>query len=203
MYKRQLLFIVSLLPAAITVGDFPSIRASLSIPYYLIFISIGITSLKISRHKYFIPLLIIIALLQFINYWKIYLSYDKNYSQTWQYGYQQAIAVAKQNYNKYDQIVFSKKYGEAHEFVLFYWPWDPQKYQNDPKKVTDFHSDWYWVDGFDKFKFINDWEIKTKQFTPHTLLITSPNNYPLVNSKLIDTVKFLDGSPAFNIVSYE
>ncbi|MFA6361596.1 MAG: hypothetical protein WCX33_02200, partial [Candidatus Shapirobacteria bacterium] len=94
-------------------------------------------------------------------------------------------------------------YGEAHEFLLFYWPLNPQKYQTEVKD-WNYHTNWYWVDGFDKFKFLNDWEIKdlTKNIAKDqkTLLITSPNNYNQENTKLIQTIKFLDQKPAFQIL---
>jgi hypothetical protein len=133
--------------------------------------------------------------------------YPKEYSWVWQYGYQQAVAYAKSHYQQFDQIIFTKKYGEPHEFVLFYWPWDPAKYQTDPQKVWDYHANWYWVDAFDKFRFVNDWEIidsfsgypSTLIPNPyHLLLITSPDNAP-PNAQLLETINFLDGDPAFEI----
>ncbi|PJC80057.1 hypothetical protein CO009_02830, partial [Candidatus Shapirobacteria bacterium CG_4_8_14_3_um_filter_35_11] len=117
--------------------------------------------------------------------------------------YEQVITQVKILYPKYNQIFFTKKYGEPHEFILFYWPWDPQSYQNDPNLRTDFHSDWYWVNAFDKFKFINDWEIKTTVIPPKSLLITSPSNYNSPNSKLLKTIYYPNNTPVFDIVSYD
>jgi hypothetical protein len=124
-------------------------------------------------------------------------------SQAWQYGYEQAINYIKPLYSNYNQIIITKKYGEPHEFVLFYWPWLPSKYLSDPNKKWDFHADWYWVDAFDKFKFVNDWDIKTLIISKNTLLITGPNNYPPSDAKIIHTVNFLDNTPAFDIISYD
>ena len=115
----------------------------------------------------------------------------------------EVVTYSKQNYSKYDQIIITKKYGEPHEFFLFYWPWNPATYQNDPSLSTNFHADWYWVDSFDKFQFKNDWEIKELAINPHTLLITSPQNFPDKGAKKLDTIDFLDGSPAFDIISYD
>ena len=198
-----ILFILCLLPSTLTTGDFPSIRATIALPFYFLFISFGLFSLNFRHKKYILLIVILCALLELINYSKIYLNYLTNYSESWQYGYQSAVDYAKSNYSQYHQIVFTKKYGEPHEFILFYWPWDPQKYITDNYKNTDFHADWYWVNSFDKFTFINDWEIKNTYFAPSTLLITSPENYPTKNSHLIKTINFLDSHPAFNIVSYE
>jgi len=104
----------------------------------------------------FTILFILILLVQSFLYLKNYFGdYSKNYSSSWQYGYKEAVNYIKTNYDNYDQIIFTKKYGEAHEFVLFYWPWNSKSYQNDPHLNWDFHADWYWVNAFDKFKFVS------------------------------------------------
>jgi 4-amino-4-deoxy-L-arabinose transferase-like glycosyltransferase len=192
------ILLVTLLPAALTVGDFPVLRSSTGLIFYILFITIGISKIKIDYR-----LIIVTIFIFFLFYWSKYLSYNQKYSSAWQFGYQQAIDIAKENYSIYDRIIVTKKYGEPHEFFLFYWPISPSTYQNDPKLSTNFHSDWYWVDAFDKFEFKNDWEIKDMKFPKNTLLISSPQNYPTESSKVIKTINFLDGSPAFDIISYE
>lgn len=207
--KQQLLFkqlfiyfLICLLPAAITIGDFPSVRATSAIPFYFLFITIGLNSIKYFSRKFLYILLLITIIIQFISYLKTYKTYFQNYSFSWQYGYQPIVNYTKSVYNNYSHIFITKKYGEPHEFFLFYWPWDPIIYQNDPQKIWDYHSDWYWVDRFDKFNFINDWDIKHLQLPNNSLLITSPNNYPQ-NSKitLLKSINFLDNTTAFEIVA--
>ena len=193
-------FLIALLPAALTVGDFPSIRATLALPFYFLAISYGISLIKQSKAFY---LLLIVLLLEFCLYWQKYLRYNLDYSQNWQYGYQEMVEKLKSNYAHYDHIFITKKYGEAHEFILFYWPWDPKSYQNDPHKKWDFHADWYWVDAFDKFTFVNDWEISSLTLPKHSLLITSPQNYSKNNAKIIDEVNFLNGQKAFEFIIYD
>jgi len=146
----------------------------------------------------------------FIRYLVAYAGeYRVNFSRAWQFGYKEAVSFTKENYHNYDKIIFSKKYGEPHEFVLFYWPWTPVSYQNDPNLVRFFQSDWYWVDSFDKFYFVNDWQIPQKgtefvlesggQFDcVNCLLVTSPGNAPAEFSK-IETINFLDGTTAFEV----
>ena len=147
------------------------------------------------------------------NYLMDYLTrYRVDYSWAWQYGYKEVVSFIKEHYSEYDKIIISKKYGEPHEFVLFYWPWPPQKFQNDPTLIRFYKSDWYWVDRFDKFYFINDWDIPKTEIASWrlesgekviiegaVLLITSPGNYPQ-NWRLLKTIYFLDGKPAFDIV---
>lgn len=196
-------FIITLIPAALTVGDYPSIRLTICTPFIYLFIVYGLKTIYLKTNKILLPVILIITLIFFGIYWQKYKQYNIDFSPSWQYGYEQVITEIKSLYPKYNQIYFTKKYGEPHEFVLFYWPWDPQKYLNDPNLNTDFHSDWYWVNSFDKFKFINDWEVKTTIIPKNTLLITSPNNYQTENSKLIKSINFLNGAKAFDIVAYD
>jgi len=201
-------FLVGLVPAVVTTGDFPIIRAMTVLPLPQIFITLGLfKTLDILKNKkiknIFIILFLGILSIQSFKYFKNYFTdYTTNFSSSWQYGYKEVVNYIKENYPNYDQVIFTKKYGEAHEFVLFYWPWNPSSYQNDPNLNWDFHSDWYWVNAFDKFKFVNDWEIKkeTENIKTKTLLITSPGNYN-ENSNLVKTIYFLDQKPAFDILS--
>ena len=196
-------FFITLIPAALTVGDYPSIRLTIATPFIYLFIVYGFKMLSQKTKGYLLPLILITTLLFFLNYWQKYNQYNQDFSPSWQYGYEQVITQVKILYPKYNQIFFTKKYGEPHEFILFYWPWNPQSYQNDPHLQTDFHVDWYWVNAFDKFKFINDWEIKTTVIPPKSLLITSPSNYNSPNSKLLKTIYYPNNTPVFDIVSYD
>ena len=153
------------------------------------------------------------------NYLSVYHgSYRIDYSWSWQYGYKQAAYYIKANYDKYDKIIMTKKYGEPHEFLLFYLKWNPKLYQNDPELIRFYQSEWYWVDRFDKLYFVNDWDIPTEEWedikmesgrtidcpkeNQRCLLITSYGNYPKGWSKL-ETINFLDGKPAFEILKNE
>jgi hypothetical protein len=89
--------------------------------------------------------------------------------------------------------VFTKKYGEPHEFVAFYWPWDPIDFAKN--KSWDYHDSWYWVNGLGKIKFVNDWEMKSYVYKPKTLIIASPENIPA--GAEIKHINFLDGKTAF------
>lgn len=193
------LMLICLLPATLTTGDFPVLRSSTALIFYILFITQGLSQLKTIT-----PTLSLVTIFVFFGiYWQKYLAYNQNYSSSWQYGYQEAVSIVKTKYSDYDKIVFTKKYGEPHEFILFYWPWSPQKYLADNQLSWNFHSDWYWVDKFDKFEFKNDWEIINSNFSAKTLLITSPGNYPSSNAKIINKINFLNGQPAFDIISYE
>jgi len=149
------------------------------------------------------------VLVQFFIWWRNYwLVYPTAYSWSWQYGHKEAVDYVKENYSDYDRIIFTKKYGEPHEFILFYWPWRPNFYQQDSKKVWDYHANWYWVDGFDKFEFWNDWEVSAKTMmlrdrgiTDSILLVASPGTWS-EPGELLKTIFSADGEAVFDIVSY-
>jgi len=165
--------------------------------------------------KLFLIGFIAVFIFSAVNYLFAYSnSYRRDYSWSWQYGYREVVDYIKKNYIGYDKIIITKKYGEPHEFILFYWSWNPESYRNDANLNRFYQSNWYWVDGFDKFYFVNDWQIPHSYdedfvlesgnlVTCHLslvtcLLITSPGNYPEGWNKL-EIVNFLDGKPAFEI----
>ncbi len=194
---------------AITMVPVPMVVSALGFFYFL-----GKTKgLKISRGT--LTLVYIILVTAFAgNYFKTYfLDYQRDYSWAWQYGYREAVNYAKNNFAGYDKIIVTKKYGEPHEFFIFFWPWEPEEFREDPNLIRFEQSDWFWVDRFDKFYFVNDWEIpkekgifvleSKKEVVDCTgkikcLLITSPGNYP-AGWKNLEIINFLDGATAFEI----
>ncbi len=207
--KWQLLILgwmlIAPIPGAIT-RDAPHALRTIFLTIPLIFFAVmGIKWIRDHLSlRVFIPLAIITVLILIGNtyiFWQNYSGdYRKNYSWSWQYGYKQAMEFVKNNQHSYDRIVFTKKYGEPHEFLLFYLKYDPDKYQTDESLIRYKQSDWFWVDKFDKFEFINDWEVKNGVLRmKNTLLITTRNNYP-ADSQILETINFLDGERAFEIV---
>lgn len=134
-------------------------------------------------------------------YLKIYFKdYTAQYSEAWQYGYKQAVGKVLENYDQYPKIYFTKRYGEPHIFYLFFSKYDPQRYQTNPELLRYAKSNWRWVDRLDKIYFINDWEMQqTLESAKNALVVSTPGNYPEKAEKL-ETIYFLDGSKAFEIV---
>ncbi len=217
--------ILAPIPAAITQEKMAVIRSSTMLPLPELLTCLGIFEIgKLLRQSssYLMScayiLYIGVLVISLVGYLNLYFGkYATEYSSAWQYGYKEAVSYAADHYQDYDNIIVTKKYGEPHEFFLFYgamfqssWA-QPESYKSDPGLIRFHQSDWYWVDRFDKFYFVNDWQIPhdTSQFkmesggvvpvTPKTLLITSPGNYP-VGWKVLETIKFLDGKTAFDIV---
>jgi hypothetical protein len=197
--------IIAPFPGAIT-RDAPHALRSLFLTIPLILLAVlGIDfikkNLQLKLVKSILVSLVLILLANLYLFWQNYSDgYRKNYSWSWQYGYGQVMDYVEKYGEDYNKIVISKKYGEPHIFTLFYLKIDPKSYINDVNLVRYKKSDWWWVDRFDKFEFVNDWEIKGKTMEQNnTLLITSPGNYP-EGSKLLKTINFLNGKPAFDIV---
>jgi len=217
-------FLLAPIPAAITSEKFAVLRSSAMLPLPEIAIALGVFAfIKILKNKkaaYWILGLYFVALALNLSSYLVDLrnNYSKEYSWSWQYGYSQVVDFIKNNYSGYDKIIITKKYGEPQEYLLFMWPWDPASYKSDPNLVRYFQSEWYWVDSFDKFYFVNDWQIVTnppilssiqETFVTESkqqidcngakcLLITSPDNVP-PGWKKLDTIDFLDESGAFEI----
>lgn len=207
--------ILSPIPASITVESGAVIRATTMLPIPEILIAIAVWEIIRKFSKYEMLLIsgfVIVMLFCLENYLNVYAkSYRTDYSWAWQYGYEQVVGYVKTNYEKYDQIIVTKKYGEPHEYFLFFLKYDPAKYRDDPGLIRFYQSNWYWVDHFDKFWFVNDWQIPKTGNTFVTeskhnincgssrcLLITSSGNVP-TGWKKIGSVNFLDGKTAFEM----
>lgn len=197
--------LISPIPGSITRDAPHALRSLFMVVPLIILISLGVNYflhlLKGVTRTSCLIIFTALILLNLASFWSNYTGeYTKNYSWSWQYGYKQAVEFINNQGVEYDSIVFSKKYGEPHEFILFYTKYDPAKFQTDKNLKRYKKSDWYWVDQFSKFEFVNDWEVKEKVGNRgDLLLITSPRNYPFYG-KLLKSVYFLDGNPAFDIV---
>ncbi|MGI5841368.1 MAG: ArnT family glycosyltransferase [Patescibacteria group bacterium] len=199
-----LFFFISPIPSAITRDAPHLLRSLVFLPLIAIIIGLGIDFVisKLKAEKTIIVLILFLLTLSQYSFWNVYKNYAITNSQSWQYGYKEVIDYVKPLYDDYDLIVFTKKYGEPHEFILFHWPWAPSSYQNHPKD-WDYHADWYWVNSFDKFVFLNDWELMEQLRNlsgKKILLITSPQNYNPQEYNLLNTINFLDSSQAFQIL---
>lgn len=227
-------FFLGSIPGSLTREAPHVLRAITLLPAPMIIVSFGFVSVFdwLKNKKIGIPLrdvilygYIIILAASLESYLGRYFGeYRSGYSWSWQFGYKEVVDYVRQHYGSYDKIIVSKKYGEPHEFFLFFWPWDPKSYQNDPNLIRFYQSNWCWVDKFDKFYFVNDWQIPRQQNESFVLesggkveclprdealrgqmsnvkclLITSPGNYPDGWEKL-ETINFLDGRPAFDIL---
>ncbi|MCL5070380.1 MAG: glycosyltransferase family 39 protein [Actinobacteria bacterium] len=206
---------LAFVPVAVTNDSIPhALRTLIVAPFYQLMCGFGfygfISWLK-KKSKYLKSSLVIVLGLiicfelgrYLYNYYEIY---PKLYSRDWQYGYKQVVDYINMHKNEYDEIVFTRHYGEPHMFTLFYLNYDPAKYQSNPNLVRFETHDWVRVLRFDKFYF-PDLGDKGTQFADivrqnpnkKLLFIGRSNDFPKGVQRLL-TVNFLNGDNAFDIV---
>ncbi|MGI5826333.1 MAG: ArnT family glycosyltransferase [Patescibacteria group bacterium] len=210
--EKFLLFwlLAAFIPSAITRDAPHSLRTLLILPVPMVFTSLGVKWVveKVGKNSLFggkpvVGVIVFGCLVSLGRWWRDYSEiYPKAYSWSWQYGNREAVEFLKESYDAYDKIFYTKRYGEPHEFVLTYFAWDPQSYQNDANKIWQYHDNWYWVDSFDKFVFVDDWLIagvKCQGVSSKCALVTTPGNYP-EGWTSVKTINFVDGKPALEIL---
>lgn len=215
---RGLLFswlFLAFLPVSVTNDSIPhALRTLIAVPVYQLISSYGfLKSLywfknrsKIIIYSVFVVLVSLIifetgSYLQ--NYYQIY---PKLYSKDWQYGYKQVVEYIEEHKSEYDLVVFSRHYGEPHMFTLFFSKYDPASYQKDPDLLRFETYDWVRVLRFDKYFFPDLGDKGTQQQDilkeykdKKILLIGKSGDFPSGVRKL-ESVNFLDATPAFEIV---
>lgn len=216
-YKRLLFAWVFLafIPVAATNDSIPhALRTLVAAPFYQLISGLGfVFSFKWFK-KISIPfkiisiIILVIAVLANIAFYlyQYYFIYPVNYSRDWQYGYKQVVNYIGEHKDQYDEIVFTRHYGEPHMFTLFYLNYDPAKYQNSPNLDRFETNDWAWVLKFDKFYF-PDLGDKGTQFDDivranpgkKLLFIGRKGDFPKDLPRLY-SVNFLNGENAFDIV---
>jgi 4-amino-4-deoxy-L-arabinose transferase-like glycosyltransferase len=201
------------IPVAITNDSIPhALRTAIAAPFYQLITALGLVAgferLRNKQLKLFSVVLLFVVVLVSMAYYlhQYFVVYPVQYSRDWQYGYKQVVEFIGENYNEYDQIVFSRTYGEPHMFTLFYLNYPPNKFQNDPKLNRFETFDWVRVLNFDKFYFpdLGDQGTKFSDIVSQNpdkklLFIGKPGDFPKEHQKLL-TVDFLLGTRVFEIV---
>jgi len=207
--------LLSPIAASLTSDPPQALRPNPMIPALIIMASLGLSFLLKKLPKKLTRIVIVILSIWIISsfilfFYKYNTEYKIKYSSSWQYGYSQVMNYIKDHGQEYERIFITKKYGEPHIFYAFYTKLAPQKIQPGGDNIRFEKSDWFWTDKIGNIYFINDWQIPKITIatlplesggvisTARSLLITSPDNIP-VNAHVIETINFLDGSPAFII----
>jgi 4-amino-4-deoxy-L-arabinose transferase-like glycosyltransferase len=208
-------FFLSPLAASLTV-DYPhALRASVIIPSIVIIATLGwqLIIRKFRRLGFFTILGLVIIF--FGRYLSVYYhEYRLNYSDSWQYGYKDAIEYINQHASNYSHVFMTKRIGEPHLFYAFYSKLDPKEIWPGEKNIRYRQSDWYWTDKVNNIYFINDWDIPqgisaeslplesgTEVDTSNSLLVTSPNQVP-ANTTVLKEINYLNGTKAFIIARF-
>jgi 4-amino-4-deoxy-L-arabinose transferase-like glycosyltransferase len=211
--------LLSPVAAALTADPPQALRPNPLIPVIIIFASLGfvfLVDLFKKRHwaKTAVTIsLILSCLVGYVRYLNSYYgSYRTSYSSSWQYGYQEVMDFVDKEKESYDRIIFTKRYGEPHIFYAFFTQISPQVMYSKDETIRFKQSDWYWTDRIKDTYFVNDWDIPEiltdtlplesggEVEVKNSLLVVSPQSLPK-NVRVLKTISFLDGQPAFYIVS--
>ncbi len=190
-------FFASALPGAFARGDPSPIRALIFVPFFAIILASGIDI--IIKHKYFAQIAIVYLFLLIFNtayFFDLYRhNFPKYYSDLWHYGYKEVAEFACENWNEYDQIIVTDKYGIEmpsiktipHYYILFHCQYDPAEFIRTRKlfNITGRQPHWR-ID---------------KKLT-NTLLIGSPWDFPedFPQDKIMKKIYFPNAKPAFYFV---
>jgi 4-amino-4-deoxy-L-arabinose transferase-like glycosyltransferase len=207
--------LLAIVPVSVTNDSIPhALRTLIAAPFYQLISGLGFVAflkwlsrkpkyLKISTNVV-LTILIGVSLNWYIyNYYQIY---PVAYSKDWQYGYKQVVDYIGKHEKEYDQIVFTRHFGEPHMFTLFFLNYDPAKYQNNSNLVRFETYDWVRVLKFDKFYFpdLGDEgtrfvDIVKQNPGKKILFIGRSQDFPKTRQRLL-SVNFLNGERAFDIV---
>lgn len=125
---------------------------------------------------------------------------QQNYfnSQSWQYGYRQAIEEVQKVEPGYQKIIVSNQphLDQSYIFFLFYLKYPPAEYQRFGGTVSGGFAEAH--KGFAKYTFRPiKWSEEEK--TPGVLYIGRPEDFGS-EAKVIKTINFLDGQPAIKLI---
>jgi len=206
---------LAFIPVSMTGDSIPhALRTLIAAPFYQLVSAFGFLIAlgwikKISVVAKVVAMIILIITIAFSvkiyldNYYQVY---PKMYSRDWQYGYKQVVNYIGKHKDEYDEIVFTRHYGEPHMFTLFYLNFDPAKYQNDPNLVRFETYDWVRVLKFDKFYFpdLGDMETRYEDIVKQNqekriLFIGKPGDFP-VDRPALYAVYYLNGETAFEVI---
>ncbi len=207
--------LLAFIPVSVTNDSIPhALRTLIAVPFYQLVSALGFIFSLRWFNRFSAPLRIILALTLLISVvvslgyylFNYYQKYPVAYSRDWQYGYKQVVDYIGKHQDEYDEIVFTRHYGEPHMFTLFYLNYDPAKYQNNLNLNRFETHDWVWVLRFDKYHF-PDLGDEGTQFADivrenpgkKLLFIGRKGDFPKATPRLF-SVNFLNGENAFDIV---
>ncbi len=198
-------FLLSPVAASPTTGLPHAVRTLVFLPTFQIFTAIGIVTLVTgvkshaagAKRMFFSVLGIVVvffAVFNFLYYLNLYFVHmNPEYSEYWQYGYKEAVALTEQQKAKYQKVVVSTALEQSYMFFLFYTKYDPKTYlaQGGTKSGSFAEGD----NGFDKYIFrpIN-WPKERRDKS--ILYVGAPNDLPHGN---IANIMFLNGKPAMKL----
>lgn len=203
-----------LLPAVITFDEIPNVHRNLIIlPSIIAIIAIGIYgvfNLKIFKNLKLLQLLLLIVVIVGIyelSYFGHQYFNHQNVHQPWYRGfaYQGLVSSLKEYYPKYNKIIVTKGNQSPYIYILFFSKYDPKLYQSQGSPRDLDYS------GFDKYYFVPqdcpldsglDENGKPKAIPGYLYVNKGTCETPLVNTRVLKTIKWADGSVAFKLMEY-
>jgi len=160
------------------------IRAMNMLPALIIITAMGFNQFnkKYSKLKTIVITLLIINTFFFLYHY--FVKYPVYSARDWQYGYKQAVEIAKQYENEVNKIVITGSYGQPHIFTYVYQNREPI-FIFYGGMIKYIYYDIHWFDD-SRYKDV--------------LLIGTPEEIPEHPENLIKQIDFPDGTPAFRIV---
>lgn len=123
-----------------------------------------------------------------------FLETDREYSQDWQYGYQQAVEYTEAHKGAYERVIVSTKLEQPHMFFLFYTKYDPRTYLAAGGTASGGFLEVR--NHFDKYEFRPiHWQ--TEKRDGSELYVGTPNEIPAGDG--LTVVRYLNGDPAMVI----
>ena len=192
------------IPAAITKDPYHVLRSILTLPGWQLLAALGIVHLQTIKSKFLTPIFYILSV-EVIAFMAIYfLWYPRAFARDWQYGYEQAVKFALAHQDEYQQIIFTKWYGEPQLFLAFYGQLDPIEFQRENQALLRYESMGLpWLDQLNSyqigkftFKYL-DWN--ESHDSPHTLFVGKADDF-WSDTPIRTQIKFPSGDVAFNIV---
>lgn len=119
--------------------------------------------------------------------------YNREYSQWWQHGREEAALYAESVKDSYDQIVVSTELEQPHMFFLYFLAYDPVKYLEEGGTASGGFAEYR--NKFDKFIFREiHWDNEIHDGS--VLYIGLPDE---IRASSIKTIQYVDGSDAIRI----
>lgn len=205
-YKREgewwlipVWLLVGIIPAA-TARETPhALRIETSLPMFQILVAYGFVSF-LRKVKYEPKITIVLLILLGFNVVYFlhgyYAHYPREYSDEWQYGYEDAVNYVQSVQQNYTHIYVTDQLGRPYIYFLYYEKVPPQKYRSTAK----IHRDTYgFVDilGFGKYSFGTNFSYKGHN---KDLYVNVPSKVPK-NAKILKKFSQLNGITA--LVAYK
>lgn len=192
-----LIFIIAPIPSAVTTGTPNPVRGIGMMPFFHIFVALGIIIL-LNRRLLKIIASGVLAISVFYYLHQYYIHTPIEYGDFWQYGYKELFSYLKPLEGKYDKIVVTYRYDQPYIYYLLYNKVDPKAYGENWKMTQPYYERMWRQIG--KYEFRN-LDFGKDSSLKNTILVGTPGEIPEGDKRIIKEIRYLDGSVAFRIVS--